>query len=68
LSQDVIVWRLPLRDSLRARVDWHRIHGFFLQQEGKPYDLPQAIMSGLDQLDDHALLERATHAVEDFAR
>jgi hypothetical protein len=24
-------------------------------------------MSGLDQLDDHVLLERATHAVEDFA-
>jgi hypothetical protein len=60
------VWWLPLRDSLRAGVDWQAFHQFLLQQVGKPYDLPQAIMSGLDQLDDHALLERATHAVEDF--
>ncbi len=61
------VWWLPLRDSVRAKVNWQGFQDFLLQQEGKPYDLPQAIMSGLDQLDDHALLERATHAVEDFA-
>jgi hypothetical protein len=62
------VWWLPLRDSVRAKVDWQAFHGFLLQQVGKPYDLPQAIMSGVDQLDDHALLQRATHAVEDFCQ
>jgi hypothetical protein len=62
------VWWLPLRDSVRARMDWQRFHDFLLQQEGKPYDVPQAIKSGLDQLDDHAVLERATHAVEDLTK
>jgi hypothetical protein len=57
-----------LRESVRQGVDWQGFHDFLLQQVGKPYDLPQAIMSGLDQLDDHALLERATHAVEDFSQ
>lgn len=61
------VWWLPLRDSVRARADWQSFHEFLRQQEGKPYDLPQAILSALDQLDDHAVLERATHATEDFA-
>jgi hypothetical protein len=61
------VWWLPLRDSVRAMMDVGKLQSFLLQQEGKPYDVPQAIMSGLDLLDDHAQLERATHAVEDFS-
>jgi len=67
-SYDGKVWWLPLRDSVRERMDLRVFRQFLLQQEGKPYDVPQAIMSGLDQLDDHTLLERATHAVEDFSR
>lgn len=62
------VWWLPLRDSVRQRMDVEAFRQFLLQQEGKPYDVPQAIMSGLDQLDDSELLERATHASEDFER
>jgi len=60
------VWWLPLRDSVRAAMDLGQLLSFLLQQKGKLYDLPQAIMSGLDLLDEHALLERATHAVEDY--
>jgi hypothetical protein len=67
-SYDGKVWWLPLSDSVRKRMDVEAFRGFLLQQEGKPYDVPQAIMSGLDQLDDNALFERATHADEDFSR
>ena len=67
-SYDGKVWWLPLRDSVRERMDPKEFRQFLLQQEGKPYDVPQAIMSGLDQLDDHTLLERATRAVEDFSK
>jgi hypothetical protein len=67
-SYDGKVWWLPLRDSVRERMDLEAFRQFLLQQEGKAYDVPQAIMSGLDQLDDHTLLERATHAVEDFSK
>jgi hypothetical protein len=67
-SYDGKVWWLPLSDSVRERMDVEAFRQFLLQQEGKPYDVPQAIMSGLDQLDDNTLLERATHADEDFSR
>jgi hypothetical protein len=62
------VWWLPLRESARKRMDLGAFRRFLQQQDGKPYDVPQAILSGLDQLDDHAVLERATHADEDLSR
>jgi len=62
------IWWLPLSDTVRARMDLERFHDFLVEQEHKPYDIPQAIKSGLDALDDDPRLGRATHNIEDFSR
>jgi hypothetical protein len=67
-SYEGSVWWLPLSDSVRAKMDLKKFHDFLLKQEHKPYDVPQAIKSGLDALDDDPLLRQVTHNVEDFSR
>lgn len=66
-SYEGSVWWLPLSDSVRAKMDLKKFHDFLLQQEHKPYDLPQAIKSALDTQEDHPLLGRVTYNIEDFS-
>jgi len=66
-SYDGAVWWLPLGDTVRARMDLRAFQDFLLQQEHKPYDVPQAIKSALDRLNSSSLLGRVTYNVEDFS-
>ena len=43
-----ILWWLPLRQSLRDRMDLQAYYNFLLHHEHRPYDLVQAIFSALD--------------------
>jgi hypothetical protein len=67
-AYDGEVWWLPLDDQVRERMDLDAFCAFLERQEGRPYDLAQAVKSGLDQLDRHDLLLRATYAREDSER
>jgi hypothetical protein len=51
-SYDGDIWWLPLSKAARAEFDEGRFLLFMLQQVGKPYDAPQAIMSAIDFLPD----------------
>lgn len=62
------VWWLPLSKGVKKKLDRQKLFDFLLHQEGKPYDMPQAIKSALDALDRVPLLERATHNIEDFSK
>lgn len=48
--------------SMKKFCDW------LLHQEHKPYDMPQAINSALDALDNVPLLGRVTYNIEDFSK
>jgi len=61
------IWWLPLSDAIRQRMDLERFHDFLLEQEHKPYDVPQAVKSALDALDDDPLLGLVTRNIEDFS-
>jgi len=67
-SYDGKVWWLPLSDSVRGKMDLKKFHDFLLHQEHKPYDIPQAIKSAFDALDNNPLLGRVTHNIEDFSK
>ncbi len=58
------VWWLPLTDSARKRFNQKLFFDFMLEQEGKPYDVPQAIKSALDSLDGIGLF----YNKEDFSK
>jgi len=62
------MWWLPLSDAVREKMDLRKFHYFLLSQEHKPYDVPQAIKSALDALDDDLRLGQVTHNIEDFSR
>jgi len=62
------VWWLPLRKDVREKMDLKKLLDFVLEQEGKPYDVPQAITAGLDRLDKIPFIGAATSAVEDFSK
>lgn len=62
------VWWLPLNADVRARLDAKKFYDFLLHQEHKPYDMPQAVASALDDLDTIPLLQQATLNMEDFSR
>lgn len=42
------IWWLPLTDFYREHLDQGAMFSFLLDQVGKPYDAPQAILSALD--------------------
>lgn len=67
-AYDGEIWWLPLSDKVRARMDGKEFFNFLLRQEGKEYDMPQAIKAALDKLDNIPIVERATHNDEDFTR
>jgi hypothetical protein len=61
-------WWLPLGDAARERLNEERYFEFLFAQEGKPYDMRQAIKSGIDTFDSIPLLKGLTLNREDFAR
>lgn len=57
-------WWLPLTNEARKRFDETAFWNWLYEQEGKPYDIPQAILAGLDWLDEFG---GVTVATEDFS-
>jgi hypothetical protein len=62
------IWWLPLGGTARSRLKLKKFFDFCLHQKGKPYDLPQAIKSAVDALDQVPLLGGVTYNPEDFSR
>ncbi len=62
------MWWLPLSDGARNRLDTKKFFNFMLHQDRKEYDLPQALNSAMDALDDIPLLGKLTNNNEDFSR
>jgi hypothetical protein len=62
------IWWLPLRRSVWDEMDKNKFYNFLLHQERKEYDMPQAVKSALDALDNVPVVGRATHNIEDFSR
>lgn len=49
-------------------MDKQKFYDFLIHQERKEHDMPQAIKSALDALDNIPVIGNATHNLEDFAR
>ncbi|WP_038172765.1 hypothetical protein [Verrucomicrobium sp. BvORR106] len=62
------IWWLPLSAAARARLDAGRLTQFLLDQQGKEYDVAQAVGSALDVLDGVPLVGAATYNEENFTR
>ena len=62
------IWWLPLRQNIHDSMDKKKYYDFLIHQEQKEYDMPQAIKSALDALNNIPIVGRATHNVEDFSR
>ncbi|MDT8323145.1 MAG: hypothetical protein RRA94_03455 [Bacteroidota bacterium] len=62
------IWWLPLGKNVRKLFNGKEFFDFMLHQERKEYDMPQAIASALDLLDNVPLIGNATHNVEEFSR
>ncbi len=66
-TYDGEMWWLPLSEKSRSKLRTKEFYDFLLHQERKPYDMPQAVKSALDALDNVSLLGKATHNIEDFS-
>jgi hypothetical protein len=62
------VWWLPLSGEARRELNVERLVRFLNEQNGKAYDVPQAVRSALDHLDGLPLLGGVTRNEEDFSR
>ena len=62
------IWWLPLSRSIWEAMDKKKFYNFLIHQERKEYDMPQAIKSALDILDNVPVLGRSTKNIEDFSR
>lgn len=62
------IWWLPLRRDIEAAMNKQKFYDFLIHQERKEYDMPQAIKSALDALDNVPVIGNATHNLEDFSR
>lgn len=58
------IWWLPLSDSSRQKLDLKKFTDFLLHNDKREYDLPQALLAGIDALDKCDL----TKNTEDFAK
>ncbi len=67
-SYDGEIWLLPLRSDLKQKMDKKKYYDFLIHQDRKPYDMPQAIKSALDLIDDAVSPGVFTHNLEDFSR
>ncbi len=72
LGYDGEIWWLPLRkDIWESKFDSGKFYNFlFNEVKGRPYDIPQAIKSAVDVLDDLPFTDKMgpTHNKEDFAK
>lgn len=62
------IWWLPLSDKTQSSMDKKKFYDFLIHQERKKYDMPQAIKSALDALDNFTASGNFTHNQEDFSR
>jgi hypothetical protein len=58
------IWWLPLSDRSRQNLDLKKFADFMLHHDKREYDLPQAILAGVDTLDKLGV----TKNTEDFAK
>jgi hypothetical protein len=58
------LWWLPLSDQSRQKLDLKKFVDFMLHNDKREYDLPQAILAGVDVFDKSGL----TRNTEDFAK
>lgn len=58
------IWWLPLSDQSRQKLDLNKFTDFLLHNDKREYDMPQAILSGIDTLDKLGM----TKNTEDFAK
>lgn len=66
-AYDGEIWWLPLSDTIYSNLNKKDFYDFLLHQERKPYDMPQAIKSALDAMDNIPLLSGLTKNAEDFS-
>lgn len=66
-TYDGDMWWLPLSETSRKKLKPKKLYDFLFHQKRKPYDIPQAMKSALDALDNIPLLGKATHNIEDFS-
>ncbi len=62
------IWWLPLSTAAHQKLNYTKFYNWCLRQNGKPYDMPQAIKSALDALDNIPFVGGLTHNQEDFAK
>lgn len=62
------IWWLPLSAAAREKLDLGRLSQFLAEQQGKEYDVTQAVCSALDAMDDAPVVGAATHNAENFTR
>ena len=65
-TYDGEMWWLPLSEASRKKLKLKKFFNFLIHQNHKPYDVPQAIKSGLDALDRIPIVGKATYNMEDF--
>ena len=62
------IWWLPVRKDIHNQMDKKKFYDFLIHQERKEYDIPQAIKSALDALDNMPIIGSSSRNREDFAR
>lgn len=62
------IWWLPLRRSIRKKMNFKKFYDFLLAQQGKAFDTHQAIKAGIDFLDRIPLFKSLTLNQEDFTK
>ena len=69
-NYDGAIWWLPLKESIRAKMNIEKYYDFILQQQGKKYDIPEAIKSAIDIFDKFpfCLLRKFTYNIEDISK
>lgn len=62
------IWWLPLEQSIHDTMDKQKFYDFLLHQQHKEYDMPQAVRSALDAIDNLPGVGAVTRNEEDFAK
>lgn len=67
---DEAIWWLPLKESIRANMKIEKYYDFILRQQGKQFDMPQAIKSAIDIFDrfPFRLFKRLTYNIQDISK
>ena len=62
------IWWLPLRKTVRKRLDQKKFFSFLIHQNRKKYDISQPATAALDALDNAPVIGDVTHNTEDFSK